>query len=452
MKAVAVVPIVGLVEPFAVVTVVPWTVSTPLLTLKVSSGKFVAMPPVSPADVADAQERIEGVVHRTPLDRSTTLAELSGAASVALKLENLQRTGSFKIRGAYNHMAQLSAEQQSRGVIASSAGNHAQGVALAGQLLDVEVTIVVPEVTPAAKIRAAQGYGAEVIVAGDIYERSYERARTLAEDEGYEFVHPFNDDRIIAGQGTIGLELADQYPELDVVLVAVGGGGLVSGIATALQSIEPDVRVIGVQPTGAAHAKPSLERGEIHELSTVETIADGIADTRLLERTFAVMRECVDDVVTVTDRDLTVAVALLAERAKLVVEPAGAAPVAALLAGAVDVRDEHVAAIISGGNVDLTTHAGLVRAGLENLDRYARLTVSIDDWPRGLSNVVEALEDRRVALREFQPRWGTDRDGTDARSVDLELESGDGTQLHEAIDALDALTGVAVTERSHSFQ
>ena len=403
---------------------------------------------VSAADVADARDRIEGVVHRTPLDRSTTFAESSGAASVGLKLENLQRTGSFKIRGAYNCMAQLSADQRSRGVIASSAGNHAQCVALAGQLLDVDVTIVVPEGTPAAKIRATERYGAEVIVFGDLYERSYERALSLAEDEGYEFVHPFNDDRIIAGQGTIGLELADQYPELDVVLVAVGGGGLVSGIATALQSIDPDVRVIGVQPTGAAHAKPSLERDEIHELSTVDTIADGIADTRLLERTFAVMRERVDDVVTVTDRELTVAVALLAERSKLVVEPAGAAPVAALLADAVDVRDEHVATIVSGGNVDLTTHAALVRAGLENLNRYARLRVTIDDWPRGISTVVEAIEDRRVALREFQPRWQTDRDGTDARSIDLELEADDGTQLLAAVDALDALAGVAVTERS----
>ncbi len=403
---------------------------------------------VSPADVADARERIEGVVHRTPLDRSTTFAELSGAASVGLKLENLQRTGSFKIRGAYNLMAQLSAEQRSRGVIASSAGNHAQGVALAGQLLDVEVTIVVPEVTPAAKIRAAQGYGAEVIVDGDIYERSYERARTLAEDEGYEFVHPFNDDRIIAGQGTIGLELADQYPELDVVLVAVGGGGLVSGIATALEAIDSDVRVIGVQPTGAAHAKPSLERGEIHELSTVETIADGIADTRLLERTFAVMRERVDDVVTVTDRDLAVAVALLAERAKTVVEPAGAAPVAALLSGAVDVQDDNVAAIVSGGNVDLTTHADLVRSGLVALDRYAFVRVSVRGWPAKIAPIADALDERNVDLRECRPLRRTIDDEVTARTVDLELEGSERSHLSAAIDALDALDGVVVVESS----
>ncbi|MCO8255516.1 pyridoxal-phosphate dependent enzyme [Haladaptatus sp. AB618] len=298
---------------------------------------------VTVADVREADERLDEVVHRTPLDRSTTFAERSGAASVGLKLENMQRTGSFKSRGAYNTMAQLPPAERERGVIASSAGNHAQGVAFAGGLLDIDTTIVVPEVTPSSKIEATRGYGADVVVEGDIYERSYEHALSLADEKDLTFVHPFDDEAIIAGQGTVGLELLEEYPELDTVLVSIGGGGLISGIATVLKAHDPDIRVVGVQPEGAFHAKPSLERDEIHELPDVDTVAEGIADTRLLEKTFAVVRERVDDVVSVTDREMSVAVTLLAERAKTVAETAGAAPLAALCSGAVDVADEHVA-------------------------------------------------------------------------------------------------------------
>ena len=275
---------------------------------------------VTLADVEAARERIEGVVHRTPLDTSRTFADMSGARSVGLKLEAMQRTGSFKIRGAYNRLSQLSVDERSRGVVASSAGNHAQGVALAGQLLDIDTTIVVPEITPAAKIDATRGYGADVIVEGEQYEGSYERALDIADEESREFVHPFNDSAIIAGQGTVGLELLEQLSDLDTVVVSIGGGGLISGIATALKAHDPDIRVVGVQPEGAAHAKPSLEKGEIHRLSTVDTVAEGIADARLLERTFAVVRERVDDVVAVSDDELSAAVALTAERAKVVAE------------------------------------------------------------------------------------------------------------------------------------
>ncbi|EFW91500.1 threonine dehydratase [Haladaptatus paucihalophilus DX253] len=395
-------------------------------------------------DVNAARTRLDGVIHRTPLDRSTTFAERSGAASVGLKLENMQRTGSFKSRGAYNTMAQLSSSERERGVVASSAGNHAQGVAFAGGLLGIDTTIVVPEVTPSAKIEATRGYGAEVLVEGDIYERSYEHALELADEEGLRFVHPFNDEEIIAGQGTVGLELLDQYPELDTVLVSIGGGGLISGIATVLKAHDPDIRVVGVQPEGAFHAKPSLERDEIHELSGVDTVAEGIADTRLLDKTFAVIRERVDDVVSVSDREMSVAVALLAERAKTVAETAGAAPLAALLSGAVDVTNEHVAVIVSGGNVNLSDHAERTRSGLMRLGRYAEARLSVADWPSGLDALTETLERHGAELEELERARRTDADDPNRTPVTIGVAGGGRDHLSTVFDALDDRDGIAV--------
>lgn len=406
------------------------------------------MAPVTLQDIEAARARLESIAHRTPLDRSTTFADRSGAAAVGLKLENMQRTGSFKIRGAYNCMAQLSEDERSCGVIAASAGNHGQGVALAGNMLDIETTIVVPEITPAVKIAAIRGYGADVQVHGDIYERSYERALALAEEDGLTFIHPFDDERIIAGQGTIGLELHEQFPAIETVLVSVGGGGLISGIATALDSLDHDVRVIGVQPTGAAHAGPSLEHGEIVELDQVDTIADGIADTRLLETTFEAMRGRVDDVVTVTDRELAGAVALLAERAKTVVEPAGAAPVAALLTDAVQVTDDHVAVIVSGGNVDLTAHADIVRTGLRELGRYTTVTVAVAGWPDGLTQAVAEIDDRGAVLDDVRRPRETDTVAPNRTPVELGIEGSDAAHLSEVIGRIDDLDDVTVVEPS----
>jgi len=401
---------------------------------------------VTVADVEAARDRLDGVVHRTPLDRSTTFAERSGAASVGLKLETMQRTGSFKIRGAYNKMVRLSAEERERGVVASSAGNHAQGVALAGQLCGVETTIVVPEVTPAAKIEATRGYGAEVLVEGGIYEESYRRALDLADEAGLTFVHPFDDEAIIAGQGTVGLELREQYPELDAVLVAIGGGGLISGVATALKGFDPDVRVIGVQPEGAAHAEPSLEADEIRELPGVDTVAEGIADTRLLEKTFAVVRERVDDVVSVTDRELAAAVALLAERAKVVAETAGAAPLAALLSDAVDAEGEHVGVLISGGNVDLTDHGEVARIGLQELGRYAEVRLAVADWPADLAAIAETVAARGAELDAIERARPTAADDPNRTPVAAAVAGSGPDHLAETLDALDALDGVAVAE------
>lgn len=396
-------------------------------------------------DVRAARDRLADVVHRTPFDTSTTFAQMSGGRAVGLKLENMQRTGSFKIRGAYNAMSQLPDDVSERGVITSSAGNHAQGVALAGQLLDIETTIVVPEITPAAKIEATRGYGADVVIEGEIYENSYEYALALADEEGYEFVHPFNDEAVIAGQGTVGFELVEHDRDIDTVLVSIGGGGLISGIATVLKDHDPDIRVIGVQPEGASHAKPSLENDEIHRLSKVDTIADGIADARLLEKTFAVIRERVDEVVAVSDRELAVAVTLLAERAKTVVEPAGAAPVAALVSDAVDVAGESVAAVVSGGNLDLTDLEDLTRVGLMGLGRYAEVTLLVDEWPTALGPLTETVERNGASLESIERTRLTSADDPNRTPLSLGIEGSGPDHLASVVEEIDDLAGIDVT-------
>ena len=403
---------------------------------------------VTPADVEDARERIADVVHRTPLDTSRTVADLSGAASIGLKLENVQRTGSFKIRGAYNKMAQLSAAEREAGVISSSAGNHAQGVALAGQLLDIETTIVVPEITPAAKIEATRGYGAEVVVEGDIYERSYEYALERAAETGETFVHPFDDAAVVAGQGTIGPELLEQYPDPDTVLAAIGGGGLISGLGTVLKARDPEIRVIGVQPEGAAHAKPSLEADEIRELEDVDTVAEGIADTRMLETTFEIAREVVDDVVSVSDREIAAAVTLLAERAKTVAEGAGAAPVAAALSDALDLEGERVAVVISGGNVNLADHAELTRAGLHELERYVEARLAVAGWPGTVGDIVAIVEAEGAELDVLERARRTSVDDPNRVPVTVGLAGSGPDHLDGVLEGLDALEEVSVLERS----
>ncbi|MBZ6494209.1 threonine ammonia-lyase [Natrinema longum] len=403
---------------------------------------------VTREDVEAARERIADVVHRTPLDTSRTFAEMSGAASVGLKLENVQRTGSFKIRGAYNTMAQLSPAEREAGVIASSAGNHAQGVALAGDLLDIETTIVVPEVTPAAKIEATRGYGAEVVVEGDIYERSYEYALERAAETGETFVHPFDDEAIVAGQGTIGLELLEQYPEIDTVLVAIGGGGLISGIGTVLTAAERDIRVIGVQPEGAAHAKPSLEAGEIRQLPDVDTVAEGIADTRMLETTFEIARDVVDDVVSVSDREIAAAVTLLAERAKTVAESAGAAPLAAALSDELALEGEHVGVVVSGGNVNLTEHAELTRTGLHQLERYTEARLALEGWPTAVGDVVETVEAEGAELDVLERARRSGIDHPNRTPVTIGLEGSGPEHLEGVLGSLSELEVVAVVESS----
>ena len=325
---------------------------------------------ISMQDIMEARERIMDAAHETPMDKSSTFAEKAGVESVAFKMENLQKTGAFKIRGAYNKISQLFEEEKERGVIAASSGNHAQGVALAAQQLDVDAKIVMPQGTAESKIEATKGYGAEIVLAGEEYEEAYEHAKKLKKEQGLTFVHPYNDEEVIAGQGTLGLEMVEQFPKLDTVLVAIGGGGLISGIATAVKAKNPDAKVIGVQTEGCGSAKQTLNSDGVYERDSVDTVAKGIATRSVGELPAKHLRELVDEVVYVSDRETEAAQALLAERQKVLVEPAGAVAAAALLFQKehdLSLEGDDVAVPLCGANVDLENFAETCQRGKEYL-------------------------------------------------------------------------------------
>ncbi|KTG08490.1 threonine dehydratase [Haloprofundus marisrubri] len=402
-------------------------------------------PLVTLADIEAAAGRLDGVVKRTPVDSSRTFAERCGADSVHLKLESLQRTGSFKIRGASNRIAQLSEEELDNGIVAASGGNHAQGVASAATAHGADATIVMPEVTPMAKIEATRGYGAEVVVHGEVYQQSYGRAMDIAEEKGATFVHPFNDRAVIAGQGTVGLEMVEAVPDVDTVVVAIGGGGLVSGIATAVKA-QTDARVVGVQTEGCAHMSESLERDEVYERHSIDTITEGIAASKTEEYTFRHVSERVDDVVNVTDAEVTAAMALLAERSKLVTESAGAVALAALLGDYLDVTDETVAVPVCGANIDLTQFTDYVKAGLAELGRYRSVRVVVDDWPKSAGTVAETVENAGATVDELSrlpPRSGVDPGKTE---LAVTVEGSGSDHLDRVVGALDDAPGVVVSD------
>lgn len=340
-----------------------------------------------------ARERLAAVMQPTPIEPSRALTELVGA-EVVLKCENLQRTGSFKLRGAYNRIAQLTEDERHRGVVCASAGNHAQGVALAARLQGVEATVFMPEQAPLPKAEATAAYGAHIEFIAGPFDASLEAAIAYAEEKGRVFVHPFDHPDIIAGQGTLGLELLDQMPELGSVVVPVGGGGLISGVATAIKARRPEVTVVGVQALGAASFPASLEGGAPRAVAEVDTIADGIAVKEPGELTLAHVRDRVDRVATTSDAAIARAVVLLLERAKLVVEPAGAAGVAALLDGDLDLRPP-IVAVLSGGNIDPLVMQHLVTSGLTAEGRYFTLRTRIVDRPGALHRILGLIAAER---------------------------------------------------------
>jgi threonine dehydratase len=306
-------------------------------------------------DVWKAQQNLKGVVRRTPLFYTDTFSDACGC-KLYLKCENKQKTGSFKLRGAYNKVVNLTEEEKARGVLASSAGNHAQGVAFAAKAFGVKSTIVMPLTAPAAKVAATMGYGAEVVQAGQVYDECYAKALEVQKETGATFLHPFNDVHVMAGQGTIGLEILEDLSETDVVVVPIGGGGLIAGVATAVKSLKPSVRVVGVQAEVIASSKASFEKGELVTVPGAKSLADGISVATPGALCFEVMKKYVDEIVTVTEDELSRAIFSLMQRGKLLAEGAGAAPLAALLAGKVrGVEDMNVVAMVSGGNIDITT-------------------------------------------------------------------------------------------------
>jgi threo-3-hydroxy-L-aspartate ammonia-lyase len=310
-------------------------------------------------DVERAAQRLAGVAHRTPVLTSRTLDHRTGA-SAHLKAECFQRGGAFKFRGAYNKVSSLDADALRRGVIAYSSGNHAQAVAIAAGLLGTKATIVMPEDAPAAKLDATRGYGADVVLYDRWTENREEIGAGLAEERGLELVKPYDDPLVMAGQGTVALELLEEAPELDLLLVPVSGGGLIAGCATAAKALRPEIRVVGVEPEEGNDTQRSLAAGERVRIEVPRTIADGLQSTEPGEQTFEVLRQRVDDVVTVSDEEIVAAMVFLFDRLKVVVEPSGAVGVAALLGGKLDARRRSVGVVLSGGNVGAARFAELV--------------------------------------------------------------------------------------------
>lgn len=341
------------------------------------------------AEVEEAAELLRGVAINTAMEESRWLSSMVGG-QVLLKCENLQRTGSFKIRGAYVRMSRLSPEERARGVVAASAGNHAQGVALAAQMLGINATVFMPEGAPLPKLNATRGYGAEVVFHGAILDEALTRAIEYAEETGAVLIHPFDHVDIVAGQATCGLEILQQAPQAASVLVPTGGGGLVAGIALAIKSRRPDIKVIGVQAEGAAAYPGSLKAGAPVALKSMSTMADGIAVACPGVVPFAEIAAHVDEMITVSEESISQALVLLLERAKLVVEPAGAVGVAAVLDHP-DAFPTPAVAVLSGGNVDPLLLAKLIRHGMASAGRYLNIRVRIPDRPGGLARLLVEL-------------------------------------------------------------
>lgn len=341
----------------------------------------------------EARERLGTVIEKTKLIHSTVFSEESGN-DIYIKPENLQKTGSFKIRGAYNRIAKLTEEEKSRGVIAASAGNHAQGVAFGAQKLGIKATIVMPKHTPLIKVEATKKYGAEVILHGDVYDDAYNKAKELQAEHGYTFVHPFDDEDVIEGQGTIALEVLEELPDAEIILVPIGGGGLISGVAVAAKMKNPQIKIIGVEPEGAASAVAALKNDEVVELSEAITIADGTAVKRIGDTTFDYIKKYVDEIVTVSDYELMEAFLLLVEKHKIVAENSGILSIAGLKK--LNVKGKKIISILSGGNIDVLTISSMINKGLVNRGRIFTFSVDLPDKPGQLVAVSEMLSNQNA--------------------------------------------------------
>ncbi|HEX5248626.1 MAG TPA: threonine ammonia-lyase [Gaiellales bacterium] len=382
-------------------------------------------------DIRAAADGLSGVAHRTPTERSETFTRLCGG-EVWLKFENQQRTGSFKIRGAYTKIQSLSPAERAAGVVAPSAGNHAQAVAFAARSAGVDATVYMPEAASLAKVGATEGYGATVRLVGDSVEGSVEAAKRAVHDEGRTLVHPFDDAVVIAGQGTVGLEILEDAPDFDAIVVPLGGGGLLSGIAIAVKAMRPEVRVIGVEAAGCAPYVGSLEHGTITPVPQTETIADGIAVKHPGEITFQLIRELVDDVVTVTDAEISQTIVQLLERSKAVVEGAGAVALAALLSGKVQAK--RAVAVLSGGNIDTPLLMQVIRFGLTNAGRYLVIRTRLIDRPGQLMHLLKVLADAHINILVVSHHRESVDVAVAETGIELILETRDEAHAHSVVE------------------
>lgn len=341
-------------------------------------------------EIEKAAQRLKGTIHRTKIEKSTTFSNMSGG-DVYLKFENQQKTGSFKIRGAANKIAALIERGEIKSGVASSAGNHAQGVAYASHVHGIPATIVMPKSTPIAKVAATEGYGAKVVLHGDCYDDAYNKAVEIQETEGATFLHPYDDLEVMAGQGTIGIEILEDLPTVDIVIVPAGGGGLLAGVASCIKHINPRVKIIGVQAEGAPATAESFKKKKHVSTESVSTIADGIAVKVPGEKTVELINKYADDVVTVSDSEISSAILLLLERTKQVVEPSGATTLAAVLNGKVDVKNKKVACVLSGGNIDVSFIQRIIDLGLASRDRKLKFSTKLLDLPGSLEHLSHVL-------------------------------------------------------------
>ncbi|XPV70677.1 MAG: threonine ammonia-lyase [Halarcobacter sp.] len=361
--------------------------------------------------IKQAKKALENIVQNTPINKAPILSKTFNS-EIYLKKENLQLTGSFKLRGAFNRVANLSQEKKDKGVVAASAGNHAQGLAFAAQYFNCEATIFMPEATPLTKVSGVKSYGANVVLTGENFDEAYEAAMEFTQKHNKEFIHPFADDDVIAGQGTIALEILEKIPDLKQLVVPIGGGGLISGIAIAAKSINPDIKIIGVVASGAIGMKESYKAQMPIDSSYVRTIADGIAVRDVTPKLLDIIIDYVDHIVDVNDNEIANAILFLLERHKLVVEGAGAVATAAIMHEKIDIEDSKVCALISGGNIDVTMLSQIIEKGLVKSNRKMNLIVTLMDKPGALmkltdifaqcsANIVQIDYDRDSIKLEF---------------------------------------------------
>ena len=386
--------------------------------------------------IISAREKMKGIIHQTPLDFSQTFTDMSHN-EVYLKLENLQKTGSFKVRGSINKLTSLSKEELSKGVIAASAGNHAQGVAYSSKMLNIPCTIVMPKGAPLSKIQATKNYGAEIVLEGDVFDDALAHAMELSEKQGFTLVHTFDDDEIIAGQGTVGLEILEQLPDVEAIICPVGGGGLIAGIAVAVKEKNPNVAIYGVEASACPSMAQSLLEKKPITVASSPTVADGIAVKKPGVRNLEIVEKYVDDLVTVDELEMIRTMFLLLERNKLLVEGSGASSLAALLYEKLNIRGKKVVALLSGGNVDVNFISRIIERGMVEAGRYARFSIIIVDKPGGLQRVLTNITEADANILSVHHT----RMGRNIYPGYTEIEFAVETKSHEHIlDLQKALT------------
>lgn len=386
--------------------------------------------------IKNAKKMLKEIVHETPLEYNTTFSELTGN-QIYLKLENLQKTGSFKVRGAFNKIMKLSENERKKGVIAASAGNHGQGVALAAKKSGIKATIVVPKGTPIIKIQAIKGYDAEVIEYGKSFDEAYQKALKIQKEKKMIFIEPFNDMDIIIGQGTIGLEILKHLPDVDIIVVPIGGGGIISGITLYCKALNPKIKIIGVQSEGVKTLYHSFKKGKLEIPEVKDTIAEGIAVKRPGDITFEIIKNNVDDIVTVNDEEIANAILMLMERAKLIVEGAGAVPLAAILNNKIPVKDKKIVLVLSGGNIDVNLINRIILKGLIKAGRLLKIVTKIKDIPGSLSKILKIIAEEGGNIITIEHnRAKIDLPFKEAE-IEIELETKDELHISKILKSLE---------------